>query len=235
MKLAFRLNLKYLIVLVLGAALGMVTMKLMSWESIDEARMARVASRGVVPLPTGFFDVAPLATKDKSGPAPLKAGQVIVVEVLEALPGRPITGERLVRPDGTIGMGFYGDVPVAGLNRNQVKVRMIEHLRKYLNDEVLGLVAEQADGTIKLIPPVESDRIFVDEVVDYEPASSKGVRKATEALNGRIDELNAKLDRVLKELEELRQGRPAAETAPSDPARPAASPSTPPPAGSTPG
>ena len=25
---------------------------------------------------------------------------IIIVEVLEALPGRPITGERLVRPDG---------------------------------------------------------------------------------------------------------------------------------------
>ncbi len=40
---------------------------------------------------------------------------IIIVEVLEALPGRPITGERLVRPDGKISLGFYGDVYVAGL------------------------------------------------------------------------------------------------------------------------
>ncbi len=40
---------------------------------------------------------------------------LVLVEVLEALPGRPISGERLVRPDGKITLGFYGDVYVAGL------------------------------------------------------------------------------------------------------------------------
>src|SRR5207253_179463 len=37
---------------------------------------------------------------------------LLLVEVLEALPGRPISGERLVRPDGRISLGFYGDVYV---------------------------------------------------------------------------------------------------------------------------
>ena len=41
---------------------------------------------------------------------------LILVEVLEALPGRPISGERLVRPDGKISLGFYGEVYVAGLH-----------------------------------------------------------------------------------------------------------------------
>ena len=40
---------------------------------------------------------------------------MILVEVLEALPGRPISGERLVRPDGKISLGFYGEIYVAGL------------------------------------------------------------------------------------------------------------------------
>src|SRR4051812_3154481 len=40
---------------------------------------------------------------------------LILVEVLEALPGRPISGERLVRPDGKISLGFYGELYVAGL------------------------------------------------------------------------------------------------------------------------
>ena len=40
---------------------------------------------------------------------------LLLVEVLEALPGRPISGERLVRPDGKISLGFYGEVYVAGL------------------------------------------------------------------------------------------------------------------------
>ena len=40
---------------------------------------------------------------------------LVLVELLEGLPGRPISGERLVRPDGTISLGWYGDVYVAGL------------------------------------------------------------------------------------------------------------------------
>ena len=65
---------------------------------------------------------------------------LLLVEVLEALPGRPISGERLVRPDGTISLGFYGDVDVAGLTIPEVKEKIVLHLRKYLSDEVLGLV-----------------------------------------------------------------------------------------------
>src|SRR6478609_5498265 len=64
---------------------------------------------------------------------------LLLVEVLEALPGRPITGERLVRPDGTISLGFYGEVYVAGLTTTEIKEKIILHLREFINDEVLGL------------------------------------------------------------------------------------------------
>ena len=65
---------------------------------------------------------------------------LVLVEVLEALPGRPISGERLVRPDGKISLGFYGDVYVAGLTIPEMKEKIVLHLRKFLTDEVLGLV-----------------------------------------------------------------------------------------------
>ena len=230
MKLPAHLSLKWLLVLVLGAAGGMGVMRLMS-ESKDDARMARVARRGFNAVPPGFFDVAPLATKDESGPAVIKPGQVLAVEVLEALPGRPITGERTVLPDGTISLGFYGDVQVAGLNRNQTKVKILEHLRKYLNDRVLGLAVEQEDGKIKTLPPVESDRLFVAEVVDDPPRVKSSTSDDLKALSGRIDGLNDKLDRILKELERSRPGQHPAEPTAPDPARPAVPAS----GGSTPG
>jgi protein involved in polysaccharide export with SLBB domain len=53
----------------------------------------------------------------------------IVVEVLEALPGRPISGERLVRPDGKISLGFYGEVYVAGLTVLEAKEKIVAHMR----------------------------------------------------------------------------------------------------------
>ncbi|MGO9600160.1 MAG: polysaccharide biosynthesis/export family protein [Isosphaeraceae bacterium] len=76
----------------------------------------------------------------------LQPPDLVMVEVLEALPGRPISGERMVRCDGTISMGFYGDVHVAGLTVKQAKVKIIQHLRKFLTDEMLGLYELKPEG-----------------------------------------------------------------------------------------
>ncbi len=64
---------------------------------------------------------------------------LLLVEVLEALPGRPISGERLVKPDGTIDLGFYGSISVRGLTSSQIKSKLILHLRTHITDETLGL------------------------------------------------------------------------------------------------
>jgi len=130
-------------------------------------------------------------------PAKIKPGDKISVEVLEALRGRPIQGERLVRPDGTISLGFYGDVQVAGLDRIQIKTKVIEHLRRFLPDEVLGLVEVEQDqqtGKVinrKKVEPRDSDRVFVDDTLIYE----------TKQGPARGDDVSRKLDRVLKALE----------------------------------
>ncbi len=107
-----------------------------------------------------LLPIAPAA-----GPILVKPGDILLIEVLEALPGRPIVGERLVRPDGTISLDFYGDLKVAGLTRDQIKVKVIEHLRKHLDDEVLGLVVSDPQDETKTVKvaPIDSDRVYVDE------------------------------------------------------------------------
>jgi polysaccharide export outer membrane protein len=92
----------------------------------------------------------------------VEAPDLILVEVLEALPGRPISGERLVRPDGKISLGFYGDVFVAGLTIPEIKEKIVLHLRKQIPDEVLGLVELDNEGNPKDIEPRDSNRVFVD-------------------------------------------------------------------------
>jgi polysaccharide export outer membrane protein len=87
---------------------------------------------------------------------------LITVEVLEALPGRPISGERLVRPDGKISLSFYGEIYVAGLTTTEIKEKVILHLRKFLRDEVLGLFKQDEDGNWTNVEPSDSDRVFVD-------------------------------------------------------------------------
>ncbi len=55
---------------------------------------------------------------------------LINVQVLRALPDRPFpTTPLLVRPDGTIDMGLYGIVRVAGLTLDDIKTRIAEHLQ----------------------------------------------------------------------------------------------------------
>ncbi len=86
---------------------------------------------------------------------------IIVVEVLEVLPGRPITGERLVRPDGKISLGFYGEIYVAGLTTTEIKEKVVLHLRKFVPDDILGL-QQIRDGKQIEVDPDKTNRVFVD-------------------------------------------------------------------------
>jgi protein involved in polysaccharide export with SLBB domain len=85
-------------------------------------------------------------------PYVIEPPDLVLVEVLEALPGRPISGERLVRPDGTVSLGFYGDVQAAGLTVRQFKEKLIRHLRTHILDEVLGLTEWVGEGEDELAP-----------------------------------------------------------------------------------
>jgi polysaccharide export outer membrane protein len=108
-------------------------------------------------------DIPRELSKTTLPPYVIEPPDIIMVEVLEALPGRPIQGERLVRSDGTVTLGFYGDVYVAGLTIEEAKEKIIAHLRKYLNDEPLGLIQEDPDTHEFLaVPPAESNRVIVD-------------------------------------------------------------------------
>ena len=87
---------------------------------------------------------------------------LLLIEVLEARRGLPITGERLVRPDGTITLGFYGDLHVRGLTTAQIKTLMILKLRETLSDDALGILGIDGEDNPLFIEPERSDRVFVD-------------------------------------------------------------------------
>ena len=120
----------------------------------------------------------PIAAESKAQPALESLGDyvveppdVLLVEVLEALPGRPISGERMVYPDGKIYLGFYGEVYVAGLTVAEVKEKVVLHLRKFMGPEKLGLVVANSEGQEgepaeatekrKDVAPRDTNRVFV--------------------------------------------------------------------------
>jgi Polysaccharide biosynthesis/export protein len=96
----------------------------------------------------------------------LQPPDLVDVNVRSALPGRPISGTRLVRPDGTISLGYYGNVRVAGLTPREARAAVVAHLRRYLSDETLGLVESvvDADGRRSVhrkLSPSDTDRVSI--------------------------------------------------------------------------
>lgn len=59
---------------------------------------------------------------------------VLYIEALQLLPNRPIAGERLIRQDGTISLGYYGQIHVAGLTLAEVEGKIRDRLSEYVND-----------------------------------------------------------------------------------------------------
>ena len=126
---------------------------------------------------------AEAAAERPGKPNTAQVGDMISVEVLEALPGRPISGERPVRADGTISLGVYGDLPVAGLTRPEIKVKVVEHMLKFLTDAALGVAAEDEKGQAVRVPPAESDRVAVDII----PSPPRRSAAADDDLDRRIE------------------------------------------------
>ncbi len=56
----------------------------------------------------------------------------ISVSLAQSKGVQQIRGEHLIRPDGTVGLGMYGSVFVAGMTLPQVKACIEQHLSKYL-------------------------------------------------------------------------------------------------------
>ena len=56
----------------------------------------------------------------------------ITVSLAQSRGVQQLTGQHIIRPDGTVGLGSYGSVYVAGLSLAQVKQAIESHLSKYL-------------------------------------------------------------------------------------------------------
>ena len=131
------------------------------------------------PVPIPSAEVRPLRG--------VKVGQTIRIKVLETLPGRPLHDTLCtVRSDGTISLGYYGDIQVVGLDRREIKRNLIVHLRYYLSDKALGLVEQDPtkSGSWRPVAGAIEDNEYVS--VDDEPGDAPAAR--------RLEELERKLD-----------------------------------------
>ena len=58
----------------------------------------------------------------------------VSVQLVQSTGMQPITGEHLVAPDGTVNLGTYGLVYVAGMTLEEAKPAIETHLAKYLDE-----------------------------------------------------------------------------------------------------
>jgi polysaccharide export outer membrane protein len=64
---------------------------------------------------------------------------ILLVEAIPSLPDQPVQGEHLVRPDGTINLGTYGSVRVAGLTLEEARKVIKERLSTYIKSVKLNV------------------------------------------------------------------------------------------------
>ena len=59
---------------------------------------------------------------------------VIFIEAVVTLPNQPLFGEKLVRPDGTINLGYYGDMHVAGLTLAEIESKIEDRMKHFVKN-----------------------------------------------------------------------------------------------------
>jgi polysaccharide export outer membrane protein len=92
---------------------------------------------------------AQVPQRDANGePLKDKDGKTLTQEGTKALPVQDISGQFLVRIDGTVGLGFWGSVTVAGLTLDQAADAVRQHL---LRSEALQRSGVRAESLIVIV------------------------------------------------------------------------------------
>lgn len=73
-------------------------------------------------------------TQDANGQPAGLLDPRISIELPDVSGKQPITGEHLVRPDGTVSLGVYGGLYVAGMTLNEVKHSIETHLAAFVHE-----------------------------------------------------------------------------------------------------
>jgi polysaccharide export outer membrane protein len=96
----------------------------------------------------------------------LRPPDVLIIESRKGLTTQPIFGQHLVRPDGTVGLGAYPAVKVAGLTLEEARVEIAKAIHSKMAKEPYKI--EDPPGSKKFIeikPPTEKevrDNLSVD-------------------------------------------------------------------------
>jgi polysaccharide export outer membrane protein len=71
-------------------------------------------------------------------PYTVEPPDILLIESSRGLPTQPVKGQHLVRPDGTINLGIYGDIYVTGMTLDQIKVQVARAIASRLDKDVVA-------------------------------------------------------------------------------------------------
>jgi polysaccharide export outer membrane protein len=166
----------------------------------------------------------PVATSEdalavKVTPYVIEAPDQLMIEVVvrdpktgttDRLPKQPISGAFLVRPDGTVGLGMWGSVPVAGLTRERAAQKIREHVANAhtpeLNPEkLLALVNVLAANSKRYYVISSTGPNGEEQVVSFPVTGSETVMDVV----GNIGGLSGMAKKSLRVVRKQVDGKPA--------------------------
>ena len=154
---------------------------------LSEPPEVGIAASGFYIDPQGRIDLGPRygkaqvsgMTEDEATEAvravvkPFHAEPLISLTLVQTAAMQPITGEHLVSPDGTVNLGTYGQVHVAGLTLGEAKTVIEAHLAQFLdnpqvavtvfayNSKVYYVIFEGVNGdTVTRLPITGSETVL---------------------------------------------------------------------------
>ncbi len=121
-------------------------------------------------------------------------GEPILVDGVDRLTVQPVSGQFQVRPDGTVGLGFWGTVPVAGLTLDQAAEAIRTHIAQ---QPELKKVSADPNSIIVIVDVIayNSKRYYVitdgggfgEQVFPFPITGSETVLDALSNINGLPD------------------------------------------------
>jgi polysaccharide export outer membrane protein len=166
-----------------------------------------LAARGFFVDPGGRIDLGPrfgkaakvqvagLSVDEATEAVRAAVGQVyrdpeISLTLVQSAAMQPVTGEHLVSPDGTVNLGTYGQVYVAGLTLDEARQAVEEHLAAYLdkpqvsvsvfsyNSKVYYVITQGAgSGDLVTRLPITGNETVLDAIANINGLSQLSSKK----------------------------------------------------------
>ncbi len=134
----------------------------------------------------------------------------VFVALAQSRAQQQIRGEHLVRPDGTVGLGIYGSVSVAGMTLDQARAEIEAHLSRFLqnpevsvdvfayNSKVYYIIFDGAGyGEQVYRLPITGNETVLDAVAQLNGIPAQASKYHITLVRPRLDEHGEDCDQVL--------------------------------------